>query len=155
MLTDSPIGISTREGVGGDHQIGLRVMQTIPHGRNVHCYISHLVSESAMPFDFHGQRDVILLFYGPIYSGCVKLSAMEEEILSAVIGSMGSLLRSGVERMRVDRAVPSICHKKLGAGSHEVDVDKRGDMELPSRVGNELKEPIPRVFKVAEPFWPQ
>ena len=83
----------------------------------------------------------------------MKLSAMEEEILLAVVGSMGSLLWSGVERSRVDWAVPPVCHEKLGARNHKVDADKWGNMELSSRVGNELEEPIPRVFKVAEPLW--
>ena len=154
VSADLLICVSMREGMGRDHQICLRVVQTVPHGRDTHCYVSCLVGDSAMPLDFRGQCDIVLLFYGPVYGGCVKLSAMEEEILSAVIGCMGSLLGSGVDRSQVDRAVPPVCHEKLGAGNHEVDTDKRGDMELPSRVGDEFEEPIPGVFKVAEPFRP-
>ena len=128
-------------------------MQAVPHGCDAYRDILCLVSESAMLFNFGSQCDVILLFYSPIYSRCVKLSVIEEEILSAVIGSVRSLLRSGVERSRMNWAVPSICHEKLGARSHEVNADKQGDVELPSWVGDELEEPIPRVFEVAEPLW--
>ena len=118
----------------------------------MHCNVLHLVSESAVSFDFGGQCDVILLLYSPVYCRCVKLSVVKEEILSPVIGSMRGLLGSGVERTRVDWAVLPIRHEKLGAGNHKVNVDKWSDVELPSWVGDELKEPIPRVFKVAEPL---
>ena len=121
MAADPSIGISTRERVRGDHQVCLRVVQTVPHGCDTHGYVSRLVGESAMPLNLRSQRDIVFLLYGPVYGGCVKLSAMEEEILSAVIGSVRGLLRSGVERSRVDRAVPSVCHEKLGARNHEVD----------------------------------
>ena len=107
-----------------------------------------------MPLDFRDQRDIVLLFYSPVYGGCVKLPAMKEEILSAVVGSVRSFLGSGVKRAQVGRAVPSVCHEKLGARNHEVDTDKQGNMELPSQVGNELEESIPGVFKVAEPLRP-
>ena len=81
----------------------------------MHRDISRLVGESAMPLDFRGEGDVVLLFYSPVYCGCVKLSAVEEEILSSVIGSMGDLFRSGVERSRVSRTVSPVGYEELRA----------------------------------------
>ena len=154
VATDLPVCIGTREGVRGDHQICLCVVQTVPHSCNVHGDVPCLVSELAVSFDFGGQCDIVLLLYSPVYGGCVELLTMKEEVLLAVIGSVRSLLGSSVERMRVDWAVPSVHHKELRVGSHEVDMDKRGNVKLSGWVRNELEESISRVFKVVEPLWP-
>ena len=152
MVANLPICISTGEGVGGDHQVCLCVMQAIPHGCNTHCNVSCLIRESAIPPYFCHQCDVVLLLYSPIYCRRVQLSSVEEEVLSAIIGSVGGLFRPGMERAGVNRAVPAICHEELGIVGHKVNVDKGGDVQLAGWVRNELEEPVPRVFKVAEPF---
>ena len=101
MATNLPICVGAGEGVRRDHQVCLRVVQPVPQSCNAHRDISCLVGESAMPLDFRGEGDVVFLFYSPVYCRHVKLSAVEKEILPSVIGSMGGLLRSSVERSRV------------------------------------------------------
>ena len=152
MATDSPIGIGARKGVGGDHQICLRVVQMVSHGCDTHRDVPCLVSELVVPFNFGGQGDVVLLLYSPVYRRCVQLSAVEEEVLLLVVGSMRGFFGSGMERTRVDWAVPAICHKELGARDCKVDANEWSDVELPSWVRDEFEEPISRVFKVAEPL---
>ena len=51
-----------------------------------------------MPFDFCGERDVVLLFYGPVHCRRVKLSVVEQEVLSPIVGSVGDFLGSSVKR---------------------------------------------------------
>ena len=48
MATNSPIRVGAGEGVGGDHEVGLSVVQPIPEGGDSHGDVSCLVGESAM-----------------------------------------------------------------------------------------------------------
>ena len=118
MAMNSPICVGTGKGVGRDHQVCLRVVQPVSQSCDAHGDVSRLIGESAMPLDFCGEGDVVLLFYGPIYCGHVKLSVVEKEILPSVVGSMGDLFWSSVERSRVGQTVSPIGHKELGAKSH-------------------------------------
>ena len=97
VATDSPICVSAGEGVGRDHKVSLRVVQSISQGRDSHSDVSCLVGEPAVPLDFCLERDVIFLLQSPIYRRCVKLSVVEEEILSTVIGCMRDLFRPCVK----------------------------------------------------------
>ena len=80
------------------------------------------------------------------------MSSAEEEVLSAIIGSMGGLFRSGMERAGVNRAISAVRHEELGAVDHKVNADKGGNMQLAGWIGNKFEEPISQVFEVAEPF---
>ena len=50
-----------------------------------------------MSLDFCGERDVVLLFYGPVHCRGVKLSVVEQEVLPPIVGSMGDFLGSSVK----------------------------------------------------------
>ena len=53
----------------------------------------------------------------------------------------------------MDRAVLPVCHEELRTGGCEINVDERGDVKLSGWISDELEKPVPRVLKVAEPFW--
>ena len=77
VATNSPVCVGVGKGMGGDHQVHLCVVQPISHSCNTHRDISCLVGESMMPLDLCGERDVVLLLYGPVHCGRVKLSIVE------------------------------------------------------------------------------
>ena len=141
--------------MGGDHEVGLSVVQSVPEGGDPHSDVSCLVGESAMSLDLCRKRDVVFLLQGPVYRGCVELSVVEEEGLPPVVGCVRNFLWSSMKGTRVNRTVPSVGHEKLRAEGCEVDANERSDMELPSRVWNELEESVPRIFEVAEPVSPR
>ena len=52
VVMNLPVRVSTGEGVGGDHQVCLCIVQAVPRGHDVHCNVSCLVREPTISLHF-------------------------------------------------------------------------------------------------------